>query len=701
MKRICFPLFVLTFVLAVAANAQTNLRGWHSDGQTWLVWTDNQTFTGAETYSVYVSSTPIASVAAASLTARLFPGDWKATRLKRAGANLRWTIPNATGGTYTLAANEAMFTYTPHAAVPEYFAVVKTGNTALTAGTNNLTAPIAQTLAPVTCHEQSTGIDAASGQTYRTYAFWLDGRADYTANRADFPVMGNEHFNGAACLFGVFDPPGGVRTYPMPAVLVMHGHGGAWTSGGPAPSTTYMNRHLDDGLVVNLDDHQFFYDATNVTGDGPGVIDSETRWFGYATSFDRFVNAARTSLPNGSLVVPYTMRRNAWIVDWLIAHRNADPHRVALMGHSMGAGGTHLNVRYTPEKYCAAIAFEGPTAATDNDLGIYMQGTQAQNLPTAQLGGLGVAQVYNPVNALSTNELPLLNFVWGVNDPTVVWSGKATVINNLDATRRGHRLWWDERVHQPPWAGHWVGTPRLGAQHLVGFRNDQSFPAFSADNQPDSDPTVAVPGSTTAKNWGVKNGYYDWDTSTITDTTVSWSATIYLVGSSTFAADVPAFASATANVGIRRAQRFKPVNGASLTWSLRRVSDGVILQSGTASSVSNLVTITNVTLFKDPVRCRLEVKYTGSNVEPISLALLTGTPPPSLALPQGGAAAQSSLPVQLQLSGLVGQSGYLEASSDLMLWEPLETITLSAPQMLYLDALSATFTRRFYRTRLP
>ena len=101
------------------------------------------------------------------------------------------------------------------------------------------------------------------------------------------------------------------------------------------------------------------------------------------------------------------------------------------------------------------------------------------------------------------------------------------------------------------------------------------------------------------------------------------------------------------------------------------------------------------------MRCRLEVKYAGTNIEPISLAVLTGTPPPAFVGQQGGAAAQSLFPVQLQLSGLVGQSGYLEASSDLMLWEPLETITLSAPQMLYLDALSATFTRRFYRTRLP
>lgn len=666
---------------ALSTHAQTNLRGWHANGQTWLVWTDNQTFANAETYNIHVSGAPIANLASAPLIGRLFPDDWKATRLKRANAGLRWTIPNGAGGTYTVATNEAMFVYTPHAAVPEFFAVVKSGSSSVTAGVNSLASAVAQTLDPVTCYVQASG--ASSGQAFRDYAFWLDGRADYTANRADFPVTGNEHFNGVACLFRVFDPPGGVLADPMPAVLVMHGHGGSWISGGPAPSATYMNRHLDDGLVVNLDDHQFSYDATNVTGDGPGVIDSETRWFGYAAIFDRFSDQPRATLPNGSLVIPYTLRRNAWLVDWLVANRNADEHRVALMGHSMGGAGTSLNARYAPEKFCAAIAFEGPTVPTNNDLGIYMQGTQAQNLPTAQLGGLGVTQVYSPTSLLSTNELPLVNYIWGVNDPVVVWSGKATVINNLDATRRGHRLWWDERVHNPPWAGHWVGSPRLSAQYLVGFRNDQSFPAFSADIQPDNDPSVAVPGSGTAKNWGVKNGYYDWDLATITDTTQSWSATIFLTGSSSFANDVPAFASSTANVSIRRAQRFKPPGTAALTWSLRRVSDGVVLQSGTASSVSNLVTISNVTLFKDPVRCRLEVKYVGTSAAPVSLTPV------------------ASAPFEFELSGLPGQSSYLEASTDLILWEPLDAITLPAAPLIYTDADSGDFAKRFYRTRLP
>ena len=208
MKHTVSIVFALMLILPVSAPAQTNLRGWHANGQTWLVWTADQTFANAETYSIYVASAPITNLASASLTARLFPDDWKATRLKRAGASLHWTIPNGSGGTYTLAANEAMFTYTPHAAVPEYFAVVKTGNTVITPGTNSLTAAIAQTLAPVTCYQQSTGTDALSGQTFRNYAFWLDGRADYNSSRADFPVMGNENFNGVACLFVVFDPPG-------------------------------------------------------------------------------------------------------------------------------------------------------------------------------------------------------------------------------------------------------------------------------------------------------------------------------------------------------------------------------------------------------------------------------------------------------------------------------------------------------------
>ena len=704
MKHTVSIVFALMLILPVSAPAQTNLRGWHANGQTWLVWTADQTFANAETYSIYVASAPITNLASASLTARLFPDDWKATRLKRAGASLHWTIPNGSGGTYTLAANEAMFTYTPHAAVPEYFAVVKTGNTVITPGTNSLTAAIAQTLAPVTCYQQSTGTDALSGQTFRNYAFWLDGRADYNSSRADFPVMGNENFNGVACLFVVFDPPGGVRSYPMPTVLVMHGHGGAWTSGSPAPSTTYMNRNLSDGLVVNLDDHQFSYDATNATGDGPGIIDSETRWFGYAPIFDRFSDAPRTNLPSGSLVVPYTLRCNAWIVDWLIANRNADPRRVALMGHSMGGAGTHLNVRYTPEKYCGAIAFEGPTAATNNDLGNYMQGSQAQNLPTAGLGGLGVAQVYNPVNALSTSAMPLVNFVWGVNDPTVAWSGKVTAINNLDATRRGHRLWWDERVHQPPWAGHWVGNSRLTAQGFVTLRNDQSFPAFFADSHPDSDPSVAVPGSTTVKNWGVKNGYYDWDTSTISDTTGYWACTIFLAGLSSVSLDNYPGSTATASVAIRRSQRFNPATEVSLAWRLRRMSDGIVLQSGTTTPDANsLVSITGLTIYKNPVRTRLEVYPTS---QPPALGLGTSASIVSttlaqladLTIPSSGSDAGNP---QITVNGMNGLSILLEYSYDLILWLPLTTSTLTGIGVQFTDTGATGISRRFHRLRLP
>jgi len=47
-----------------------------------------------------------------------------------------------------------------------------------------------------------------------------------------------------------------------------------------------------------------------------------------------------------------------------------------------------------------------------------------------------------------------------------------------------------------------------------------------------------------------------------------------------------------------------------LIWSLVRVSDGAILQSGSTASVNKLVSVRNVTVFKDPVRCRLEVRVT-------------------------------------------------------------------------------------------
>jgi hypothetical protein len=145
---------LLGLVLGAGVAAQSALSGWHRDGQTWLVWNDTGvSFNGVESWSIHrapVPFTSLADVLAAERIGQMYPFDCKAERLHASAPGSTWTIPHATAGTYTLAANESLFVYTPHAAVPEYFAVLKTDGTTYTA----LSTPIVQTVGGVKPHVQ-------------------------------------------------------------------------------------------------------------------------------------------------------------------------------------------------------------------------------------------------------------------------------------------------------------------------------------------------------------------------------------------------------------------------------------------------------------------------------------------------------------------------------------------------------------------
>ena len=182
------------------------LRAWHTNGQTWLVWTDTQPQPATNTYDIYVHSTLSPNLAQWTPIGRLLPEDWQAARLTDHTTASQWRVPTAGGPYYRLATNEALFVYTPHVATPEYFAVVPHDQSILTS--NNVVGLVAQPMTqPVTCHPQSAGTTPVAGQSYIDYAFWLDGRADWTNSRPDIPVLGNASFNGVASPFGFINPP--------------------------------------------------------------------------------------------------------------------------------------------------------------------------------------------------------------------------------------------------------------------------------------------------------------------------------------------------------------------------------------------------------------------------------------------------------------------------------------------------------------
>ena len=138
---------------AAPAHAQSNVRAWSAAGQVFVVWQVDTT--APLTYDIYRSATPITAISQGTLAGRMFEPEWSGARLRLASPNARWSVPTAKGGVYTLAANEGLFVFTPRAQSTEYFAVVRNGNTTVSA-TNRTPAPVVAVYdpvnQPVTCH---------------------------------------------------------------------------------------------------------------------------------------------------------------------------------------------------------------------------------------------------------------------------------------------------------------------------------------------------------------------------------------------------------------------------------------------------------------------------------------------------------------------------------------------------------------------
>lgn len=583
---------------AAVTHAQTNLRGWYASGQTWLVWEDTEPT--PDTYRVYGATVEVTDVSQAVLIGRLFPEDWQAARLKLVDPGLNWTIPDGVGGLYQLASNEAVFGYTPHDAGPRYFVVLKDGSTDV--GPENSTGPIVQSLEPIQCHLQSTG--EFRGRSYRIFAHWLNGGASGTSNRADYPVMGNEHVNGTAAAFRVWYPPAGKGSGLIPATVGLHGGGGSLWSIVPVFSDGTLSAfHRSNGLLIAPDDPLLIRGAEGVRGE-------RTLWLGYWEGYDRFRLPDEQPVPDDALIADYTMRRLDWMIQWITEAEGLDPTRISVMGGSMGGRGTFYNTRRHPERYSTGIAYIPGIAPFDASA---VHGNRSQNLRTTIPGSPSMEDVFNPSIPISDSErdMPFTRIVPGRADTTsgAGWSAeRVQQLHQVNDAGFGQHVYWDERGHRitAP-AAHWGGSPRLTADGMTRYRSNQSFPAFFNDDQDgtvegrqpdpgDGDPAIG-------ELWGTWSGYYDWDGETIEDSPLHWAATIFLVSSSDFENDVPEFDSSTADIAIRRPQIFHPAPGAVFAWTLTPLLGGKGAQAGMGVvDLAGVVVIADLTITKTPSR---------------------------------------------------------------------------------------------------
>lgn len=620
---------VAALLVTAPALAQANVRAWSASGQVFVVWRVDAT--APLTYDVYRSTAPMSSTAQATLVGRAFEPEWEGLRLKLVSPNATWRIPAAGGGTYQLAANEGVFVYTPRAGATEHFAVVRNGSTSVTA-TNRTAAPVQVTYdpenAPVTCHLQFSGV-TTRGYPFRTWAMWVDGRDDPADARPDVPVMANAAKHGAPHVFTVYEPPGGLPAGPCTATVCLHGGGPSGTHWSWAPeSVHYANDDATPvrGVTVAMDDRLFV--ATN----GTVNVDRPTNWFGWWPGMDPYGNNLP---PGGAVVVPYTLRRLVWTIDWLQNRSpySIDAQRTSVMGNSMGGAGALLLSRFRPERFSAATAFV-PQHYTP-ETGQRLFGTTAQNLVTTETGPGGtplrVNDFFDAKVRLSPQQRDfcLTRIFRGRRDDAVEW-GPLTIglFNDMTAARWGTHLYWDNRDHTASdWTtdepaipgvdiGEWVvpvRTERSGAPYQARFRASQSYPGFfNDDQQPGTagrQPTLGNGSPDDGTPWGTWCGYFDWDTETIFDTPQGWACTMFLVGRSETSVDNFPGTSATTSLTVRKPRMLVPAEGATVAWTLRDDRTDAVLQSGTVAAESaGLVAINGITIPKDPQRVRLELR---------------------------------------------------------------------------------------------
>lgn len=624
-----FISFILLGFHCFKAQSQTNVRAWNANGQVFIVW--NLSSQASLTYSIHMSADPLTSTSGAILVGSVFEPEWKGTRLNLANPNARWRIPDANGNTYQLTTNEGLFVYTPHDTLTRYFYVTRNNDTILST-TNRTPQALFVTYNPmsdpVQCHLQFSG-NTGQGFPYRIFAMWADGRNDPNDARPDFPVMANAAKNGAPHVFAVFEPQNGLPAGPYPAVVCLHGggpQGSYWTY---APNSFHYGNTGNapvSGLTVAFDDRLYISSNGNVSTDRP------TNWFGWHTQLNATVpfNAP----PNG-LVVPYTLRRLMWTIDWIINYSSyiVDSNRIAVMGNSMGGTGTLLLSRWKPERFSAASAFVPPHYTPETAGRLF--GTAQTNLKTTEVGPGGdtlrindIFDVANPISPI-TRDYCLTRIYRGRCDDAAEWGSQhLQLFNDLNNKGIGIHLYWDNRDHTAsdwtsdtpgdtcPDVGQWVSpvqTERCAAAYQSRFRSDQSYPGLSNDdqnfNQAGRQPELGNGSYLDGDAWGTWAGYYDWNVNTIIDTSDRWECTIFLTGQSPVSIDNYPGDSAKCDVTIRKAQSFVPQPFTLLNWQLIDLNTTTILNSGATIADSNgTVRINNLTFSKDPNQRRLIVE---------------------------------------------------------------------------------------------
>ena len=616
---------IILGALALPCYSQRDIKAWYTQGQIWVVIDLELSYPiqdqDARVYTLYKSENPFTRADQAEIAARLFVQELVPSALRKQfnQPELTFRIPTPYGGTYQLRANEGLFVLTAHESGSMYVGVTQDGKLAprneRIISTTHVNYKYNKS-EPPQCHLQFT-TQIANEYEVAAYYMWADGQQDSRKARADFPVMANIFKNGMPSMFFISQSKTHARQSGQPLIHWLHGENGSASSSLPNRRKSINIAPREGILVAHNDDFYRYVDTTLITHQ------SHTGFFGWAKQHNPFLRSSATRNPNDT-IINYTQRRILWINDWIVNKFNADPNRISIQGHQVGAFGASILSRAYPDQFSSATLFNyGLTYRSNEDPNSQLTnlfGAAGENLPTNLIDADGrtvhTQQLGSSTENIASQRDMCFTQIWhGTNNEEATMSWNPSFLKQVyrsDSLGLGWQFYWDERDHSLETIySYWIESAQNGQQTQRDdvafheqFRNDQSFPAFfnhqldERNHLPGLNVNSILP---TGKNgWGTWGGYHNWDTNSVIDQPQQWSCSMWLTADAPFENDNCPHAALTCDIAIRKPQAFHPVPGSVVEWSLIDESNQEIVEKGrTIVQPNGLVIVKQITLLRE------------------------------------------------------------------------------------------------------
>ncbi len=561
MKAFSVILIAFLSVSLIYATPVTNINAVYRYGQVFVTW-DN---VAADLFILYKSSSPI--IHGYNLTSAQNLGKVNVTSVWNSHQQRLLKIDSASS---PLSSTKGLFVATTTANGSYYYAVTTiTGNiedTIIVLGSNSLSMPVSETVdEPRPVWQFDTLV---APKLFNAYVWFAT-----KVTSSNYPKMTN------------------AGTYPLNFAIVKQG------TQSPHPITFWMR-----GSAINI-----FSSYVFGTGDpnewiisiddySPNSFDyNVTYYYGYHENYNLF-SYSPNPIPDTGIIYNYTSAMVSHTVNWALKNLPLDSTRTYMMGWSLGGIGPVFNSLMIPSKIAAIFIYVpifNMASIPDNDFN-RLWGTAQTNLWTNE--GMRRNERLNVNYLLSANKLnslPIIYTFCGKNDIGVGWPEKIVFYDSMNVIRHGGYHFWSMgdhmgTIYSNPWQ---IAVLPPGISFFTRYRTNVSYPAFSncsANNNPGN----GTP--TNGDSIGQINGFLDWEDDII-DTLNKWEIILKTKELITVYDTLDAPDSCTADVTLRRLQKFNPSVGHLIQWT--NTKNNVVMQQGSFTYTGGLITIPNVKIY--------------------------------------------------------------------------------------------------------